>query len=485
VEPGEPRFRMLETVRAYCAERLDETGERAAAEQAHAAYLLDLARTADPLLRGPDQLAWLRRLRADHENLVAAVRRSAAAGDLPTALRLFSALSSYWWLSGLRGEAAALAEEVLAAGEPPADLAEERAICMLSAAQGVLPPERHARYLEAAKSVMLSLPGPPRQPLVNVLWATTAGPPEGEAEAAELGRLVTADDPWTATLTMFGHGLIALHSGDTGQGEAALLGALDRFRALGERWGITMSLAELPRLARWRGHHDRVDELIDEALVATGELDSVDDTASLLCVRGGGRVRAGDLAAAVADFERAALLARRAGTPETLGAAGLGLAEIARLRGDLNAARRGCEQVLVDCPPGSFGAAETRAETFVALGRIAEARGDADEARRWHRRALVDADFRHNALHTTVAGAVEGLAGVALLDNDAARAALLLGAGAALRGAAIAGDPDVARVAQRARAAIGDEAYESQYARGVAMSRAEALAAAAVALRHG
>jgi hypothetical protein len=70
----------------------------------------------------------------------------------------------------------------------------------------------------------------------------------------------------------------------------------------------------------------------------------------------------------------------------------------------------------------------------------------------------------------------EGLAGVAVLDGDGERAALLLGAGAALRGMPLADDPDVARVARRATELTGAGPYASAYRRGAAMPREETLA---------
>ncbi|MPZ83547.1 MAG: hypothetical protein GEV28_25395, partial [Actinophytocola sp.] len=75
-----------------------------------------------------------------------------------------------------------------------------------------------------------------------------------------------------------------------------------------------------------------------------------------------------------------------------------------------------------------------------------------------------------------LAGAVEGLAGAALLTDGAERAALLLGVAVALRGTALTGDPDVARVAAAARDLAGAQAFAQAYARGAAMTPDQALA---------
>ncbi len=54
-------------------------------------YFVELAETAEPHLRRAEQLVWLRRLKADHDNLNAALRGSIAAGDAQTAVRFVAA----------------------------------------------------------------------------------------------------------------------------------------------------------------------------------------------------------------------------------------------------------------------------------------------------------------------------------------------------------------------------------------------------------
>jgi predicted ATPase len=70
---GEPRFAMPETIREYALERLAERGEVEALRREHAAYYLALAEQAQPEVHGPEQVAWMRRLVAEHDNLRAAL----------------------------------------------------------------------------------------------------------------------------------------------------------------------------------------------------------------------------------------------------------------------------------------------------------------------------------------------------------------------------------------------------------------------------
>ncbi len=119
VQSDGTRYRMLDTVRAFCAERLAEAGEQERFGRAHAEYFADLARRADPHLRGAEQLDWLDLLAADHGNLHAALRWSVRA-DPASALRMIAYLSWYWWLRG-RVEGAALAAELMdtVGADPP------------------------------------------------------------------------------------------------------------------------------------------------------------------------------------------------------------------------------------------------------------------------------------------------------------------------------------------------------------------------------
>ncbi|MEU4211330.1 BTAD domain-containing putative transcriptional regulator [Streptomyces sp. NPDC026206] len=116
---GQMRYRLLETVSEYAAERLDEAGERATVERRHLVAYRELARTADPLLRGPEQRAWLERLELEHDNLRSALRRAVAARDEQEALCLVLSLSWFWQLRDHRADALHWADAAAALGPDP------------------------------------------------------------------------------------------------------------------------------------------------------------------------------------------------------------------------------------------------------------------------------------------------------------------------------------------------------------------------------
>lgn len=116
---GEMRYRLLETVNEYAAERLDEAGGRQSAERAHLVHYRELARTTDPLLRGPHQMAAIATLRREYENLRGAMRRAVAARDEHEALVLVHSLTWYWQIHDQRGEAKTWAEDAVGLGPDP------------------------------------------------------------------------------------------------------------------------------------------------------------------------------------------------------------------------------------------------------------------------------------------------------------------------------------------------------------------------------
>ncbi|MEU6641347.1 BTAD domain-containing putative transcriptional regulator [Saccharomonospora sp. NPDC046836] len=473
---ADSRYRMLETVRAYGAERLTEAGERERLQRAHAEYYLELTSTAAEHVLTAAQLDWLRRLDAEQDNLHAAFRW-AAADDTRTALRLLAALLPCWWLRGRRTEAATLAAELLADLEPgaPPGLAEEYAMCVLSAAFEA-GQDRLAEHLPAMKAefegVMSQLRA--RHPFLLVLWGAMNGIPGEEIAGSLRLRWRQQANRWYLALDSLGGGLLRLYQGRAAEAETELAAARIEFQSLGERWGTALTLVELGRLTGWRGDHANAIALLGEALELSRQLDALEDEATILCLRGRVRIHAGSLDAARTDFALAAELAERQGIREIAASAACGSGIVARLSGDLARARQLCERALADCPQGIFGFEEVRGQIAVELGRLAEAEGAADEATKWHLHAFRSGRDWRDLL--TAGSAVEGLAGVAVLRGDARRAALLHGAATALRGAAVAGDPDVARVSALARARLGDEVYAAEHARGAALAKADALA---------
>ncbi len=113
---GETRLAMLETIREYARERLEEAGEFAAVAFRHARLCFGWAGDAEQNLMGPQQLDWLGRLSRDHDNLRAAYDRSPQLGLLDEALAAAGSMWRFWQLRGQFAEARAIFERLL--GQP-------------------------------------------------------------------------------------------------------------------------------------------------------------------------------------------------------------------------------------------------------------------------------------------------------------------------------------------------------------------------------
>src|SRR5215213_331660 len=101
---GEPRFVMLETIHEFAREKLQESGEAEEIGRAHTRYFLALAEEAEPELTGAEQVPWMDRLEAEHDNLRAALSRSIEAGDAESALRIGGAVWRFWNVRGYFSE---------------------------------------------------------------------------------------------------------------------------------------------------------------------------------------------------------------------------------------------------------------------------------------------------------------------------------------------------------------------------------------------
>jgi predicted ATPase len=124
---GGLRYRLLETIRQFAAERLIESGGSEASElsQAHCRYLLSVAEAAGAQFAGPEQVIWIRRLNAEQGNIWRAVDYAVGAADVSEGteqvLRFGVALVRYWAENVRRERAVGVLAPVLERPEARAD----------------------------------------------------------------------------------------------------------------------------------------------------------------------------------------------------------------------------------------------------------------------------------------------------------------------------------------------------------------------------
>src|SRR6266536_2235722 len=93
----EPRFAMLETIREYSLERLDERGDGPSTRRRLAENMLEFARMARGFARGPQEPQWLDRTQLELDNIRAALSWATGAGDGVLGLALAEALEPFWY----------------------------------------------------------------------------------------------------------------------------------------------------------------------------------------------------------------------------------------------------------------------------------------------------------------------------------------------------------------------------------------------------
>jgi predicted ATPase/transcriptional regulator with XRE-family HTH domain len=109
-----PRYGMLEPVRQYALEKLEESGEAEEVRRRHARYYLALGERAGLKLKGPEQPTWLDRLETELGNLRVAIQWSIEHGEMEMLARMAWSMWKFWWLRGHRDEGRSRMEEALA-----------------------------------------------------------------------------------------------------------------------------------------------------------------------------------------------------------------------------------------------------------------------------------------------------------------------------------------------------------------------------------
>jgi predicted ATPase/DNA-binding SARP family transcriptional activator len=482
----EVRYRLLETVRAYAAERLAEAGETGRAGAAHAAFFLDLAEEAEPELRGRHQLAWMARLAAEHDNFSAALHHVIAAGDAASALRFVQALTWFWITRDYDTEAAEWAAEILplAGGTPPPGLEEAHSICKIIATMGHSRddmPGDVAQFKDALAE--LTPPEGAKHPLLTLatpMLAVLKGDHDGARRWME--EVADHPDPWVRAAQRALGGHLALNDGEIDRGAGELAQGYDMFRDLGDRWGQMICLTGLAEVAIAQGRPAEAVRMLEESRSLANEGLAANWSQTIRVPLGRARALAGDVAGARADLEQGVVDAERLGEFDDAAMGYVALAEMARTEGDLSAAREQLQLALqIINPrlqrPDMFSVATI---AFSRIGCIAEQEGDLGTAADWHRRALgaLTSSFMPISSGVPIAVAVEGVAALAVARGEHVRAAELLGLAHTAAGFSDPFSLEVKRVTAATGTALSEAEFDAAYARGRSMTRSDALALA-------
>ncbi|CAA9538149.1 MAG: hypothetical protein AVDCRST_MAG73-1622 [uncultured Thermomicrobiales bacterium] len=244
---SEPRFGMLETIREYGLERLEEHGQAALARDAHAAHFLHLAEEAKPQLTGADQVTWLDRLESEHDNLRAALTWWGSTGQAEET-RLAGTLWRFWWVRGYLNEGRRWLEGALERG----------------AARGA-PPDADALFGTGAFAEHQS----------DFALA-------GERFERAAARYREVGDALGVARALGGLGNLAINQGAYRRAEEHYQEALDTSRAVGDERAVGVYLSNLAAAALLQGNHERAINLYAEYLAVSRQRQDPHTTAMAL-----------------------------------------------------------------------------------------------------------------------------------------------------------------------------------------------------------
>jgi predicted ATPase/DNA-binding SARP family transcriptional activator/tetratricopeptide (TPR) repeat protein len=466
------RFRMLETLRHYAAERLAQAGEDESMARAHATFFTQVAERGEPKLRGPDQGRWLQWLATERDNLRVALGwcRDHAGSEPDLGLRLVAALGWFWYFASHQDGRHEVSAMLAAAtgGTPAARAAALQGHAVVARPRSCIvhPSAECAPSARTSWAIFTELDQRHRAAMSRTLMAVEGigrpdmATPQGMlAEANE--EFIRTGDQWGQALVLFVQ--MELHgvAGRLDEATEATHRALTLFRRLGDHWGISAIQYHLGLALHRAGRLESALQTYEAALVEGRQVGLANTIQYLLANMGHIALLLGDPDRAERYFAEAAVAARELGAEGSpLAALGEGL--LARYRGDPTAAQRHFRLAL-----GMLTAPEVRdwaAAATSGLGFVAELSGDLAAAEQRHRQALLLASDAGQVGAAARAVAMEGLACVAATRGDGQPAATLLGTAArwraeAHRPATPLEQRDIARAADRARALLGPEGY--------------------------
>jgi non-specific serine/threonine protein kinase len=267
---GEPRFSMLETIREYAVDRLEQRGEAEEVRRLHAQRYLELAETAEPEITRVNQAAWLAKLTEENGNIRAALAWSLASGNVELALRLAGALIRFWSIRGLMAEGRNRLTEAL--GTPSDAPAPVRAKAEFAAGYAALGlgdfPEAEIHFkhsLElAAGDTEAEAAARAQLAWLAMTRTTDGGGPALELATESLRQAREVDDKRTSSGALNTLAELALQRGETEHALELMEEGLALRRSLGDKRLVANSLLTLARARLAAGDLERAQPLLEE-----------------------------------------------------------------------------------------------------------------------------------------------------------------------------------------------------------------------------
>jgi predicted ATPase/DNA-binding winged helix-turn-helix (wHTH) protein len=278
-ECGQTRYTLLETVRQYAQEKLSRSGSEAALCARHARHYLALAEESEPRIKTAQRASSLARLGQEHDNLRAAFRSLAQAGDTDGQLRLCHALLFFWFQAGFWSEGRARCREALqgSAGEgrTPARgrvmAGEGMFACFMGDHTVALERLEESVSIHRELGERLDLAHSLRF-LVFEVGETDPARARGVAEEALAIYEEDVGPGFDLAITVAQAGTASLLQRDYPAARAYYQRSADLFRALGDAWGLAVPLGKLGLVLCRLGHWDEAARYLKESLYVQREV---------------------------------------------------------------------------------------------------------------------------------------------------------------------------------------------------------------------
>jgi tetratricopeptide (TPR) repeat protein len=286
-----PRYRMLETIREFGLEQVNQAGEMAAVQQRLANYYLHLVEETGPLLHSNQDARLYQVLRTEYANIRTVLRWALTTRDVDVGLRLCSALWSFWMV-GYRKEAeqTVLAALALAEGSPPSVSYCHALTCAgffsFLLGKQVAAYQLMTRALEMDDAIG-NLANPARTGVAHGLLAWISFDRGDYARAfahftTNLEREQRAGAEWAQAMTLVNMGSMATLLGDYGRAQQLIAEALQRHRRIGQGWGLAKTLADQGALYIQLGQLEQAQRVLSESQAICEEIQAEDLYARVL-----------------------------------------------------------------------------------------------------------------------------------------------------------------------------------------------------------
>ncbi|HSV38983.1 MAG TPA: LuxR C-terminal-related transcriptional regulator [Nocardioidaceae bacterium] len=304
---GATRFDLLESLREYGVERLEEAGELAAMQGRHASWCQDLVVQASTELVGPEQIRWMGRLDRELPNIRTALGQSLRERDLEAAQLIGGSLHMYWISRGLLSEGRHWLERSLAADDvPPSESLLQALFCLVALAGFQGDVDVAAAAVARSRAVASEVPGASSAAYVAsvsgmlALFQGDLPSATRDLAAAALGHR-DAGDLNRELEILIGLGLASALMGDHDAARAAHERVLSLTQPRGETWYRAYSLWALGLAHMREGANSVARANLEESLRLRSSMH--DQLGSVWCLEGLALVAAHD-----GSMERAAVL---------------------------------------------------------------------------------------------------------------------------------------------------------------------------------